>query len=162
MAPRDVRYNVQPCSTLFNQCSTHMGQLRPSMAKYYQIWPKMAYLGAPWDPWDHFRWVQRGQTGPSICEVQCSTLFNRCSTQIGQLGPSMAKYCQVWPKMAVFGGPLRPQGPFSMGPKGSNWSLHMWDTMFNPLEPVFNPNRAGLPLAKYCQKWPIFGHNFVP
>ena len=69
--------------------------------------------------------------------------------------------------MAVFGGPLRPQGPFSMGSKGLNWSLHMWNTMFNPVQPVFNPNRAARPV--YGQIFPnmakngrFFGHNFVP
>ena len=62
----------------------------PNIAKYGRKW---SFLGAPCDPRDHFRWVQRGRTGPPICEIQCSTLFNRCSTQIGQLGPSMAKYC---------------------------------------------------------------------
>ena len=145
-----------------------MGQLGPPMAEYYQIWPNMAYWGAPWDTWDHIRWVERGGTGPSRWKIQlqCSILFNQCSTKIGQLGPSMAKYCQILPNMARkgrFGGPLRPEGAFAMGPKGSNWSLHMWDTMCNPVQLVFNPNRAARPV--YGQIWPemvVFGHNFVP
>ena len=112
LVPPDVRCNVQPCSTsaVFNP----NGSARPA---YDQILSNMAkngrFLGPPETPRINFggsKWVK---------------LFNRCSTQIGQLGLSMAKYCQEWPKMAVFGGPLRPQGPFSMGPKGLNWSLYM-------------------------------------
>ena len=144
--------------TMFNLVQPVFNPFGAARTAYGEILPNMAIndlFGASWDPWDHFRWVQRGRTGPSIGEIQCSTLFNRCSTQIGQLRPSIAKYCQLWPKMAVFGGPLGPLGPFSIGPKGSNWPFHMWDTMFNPVQLVFNPNRAvRLSIAKYCQIWP--------
>ena len=85
------------CSTLFIQCSTQIGQLGPSVAKFCQIWPEIAVLGAPETTRDHFWWVQRGATGPPICEVQCSTLLNRCLTQIGQLRPlKVSQWCQTW------------------------------------------------------------------
>ena len=146
--------------TMFNLIQLVFNPFGAARTAYGEILPNMAIndlFGASWDPWDHFRWVQRGRTGPSIGEIQCSTLFNRCSTQIGQLRPSIAKYCQLWPKMAVFGGPGWPQGPFLMGPKGLNWSLHMWDTMFNPVQPVFNPNRAARPV--YGQILPNMAKN---
>ena len=147
----DTLFNlVQPVFNPNWAARTTYGQILPNMAK-------MAYLGAHWDPWDHFRWDERGWTGPSRCKIQCSTLFNQCSTQMGQLGSSMVKYYQIWPKMAVFGGPLRPQGPFLMGPKGLNWSFHMWNTMFNPVQLVFNPNRAARPV--YGQILPNMAKN---
>ena len=73
------------------------------------------------------------------------------------------------PKTAVFGGlfnrrstrrfwgPLVTPGTILMGPKGSNWSSHMWDTMFNPVQPVFNPNRAARPV--YGQILPNMAKN---
>ena len=76
---------------------------------------------APETPQDHFRWVQRGPSGPPICEIKCSTLFN-------PNGAARTAYGQILPNRDIngrFGGPLRPPGQFSMGPKGCNWSLHM-------------------------------------
>ena len=68
------------------------GSARPV---YDQILPNMAKNGRFWGPPE----TPRINFGGS----KWVKLFNRCSTQIGQLGPSMAKYFQIWPKMAFFG-----------------------------------------------------------
>ena len=65
----DVFDNVQPCSTLFNQCSTHLGSLGLSMANYGHIWPKRVILGGSGAPQCHFWGVKRVQTDPPRCEV---------------------------------------------------------------------------------------------
>ena len=43
-----------------------------------------------------------GQTDPPGCEIQCSTMFNQCSTHLRLLGLLMAKYGHFGPKKAVF------------------------------------------------------------
>ena len=37
---------------------------------------------------------------------------------------------------------MDPPGPFLVGPKGSTWPPEMLDTMFNLVQPVFNPYGA--------------------
>merc|ERR1712020_877759 len=78
------------CSTMFNQCSTNLGQLGSPMAMLGQIWPEMAILGTSKAPQGHFWGVQSGPSGPPRCGLQCSTKFNQCSTNLGQLGSPMA------------------------------------------------------------------------
>ena len=76
-------------------------------------------------------------------------MFNPVQPVFNQNRSARPVYGQILPNMAInglFGGPLRPQGPFSMGPKWSNWSLHMRDTMLNPVQPVFNRNRSSRPV----------------
>ena len=48
--PLDVFDNVQPCSTMFNQCSTHLHLLGLLMAKYGHFGPKKAVFERFWGP----------------------------------------------------------------------------------------------------------------
>ena len=131
--------------------SAIFGAKYPITANYGQITHKIVICGFGGPSGTRgaiFNKILWGPTGPPICEIQCSTLFNRCSTQIGQLGLPRAKYFQTWQD---------PKGPFSMGPKGSNWSLHMWDTIFNPVQPVSNPNRPAR--TAYGQVLPSMAKN---
>ena len=58
----------------------------PEIARYSYFW---ARLGGP--------------NEPPRCEIQCSTMFNQCSTHLGLLGPPMANYGIFRQKMAIFG-----------------------------------------------------------
>ena len=105
------------CETLFNPVQPLFNPKRAALPACGQILTNIAknnLLGALETPGGHFRWVQRGSSGPSICEIQCSTLLKRCSTQIEQLGSPMAEYGQ---KM-TFWGPLETPGTIFDGSKG--------------------------------------------
>ena len=87
-----------------------VGEGKAAMAKYGQIWLKNGCFRGPLMPSRVILVGQRGPSGPPRCRIQCSTVFNRCSTNLRQVGPLMAKYGQIWPNMAKngrFGGPLR-------------------------------------------------------
>ena len=60
----DVFDNVQPCSTLFNQCSTHLGWLGPPMAKYGHFGQKMAVFGRFQGPYVTFPGGLKGSIRP--------------------------------------------------------------------------------------------------
>ena len=58
----------------------------------------MMMIVVVWGPPETPRTIFDGSKGVELvptCETQCSTLFNRCSTQIG-LWPNIAKYGQKW------------------------------------------------------------------
>ena len=84
----------------------------PSKPKWVEHWLNMVEHcqthpgGSVWAfraPKCHFLGAKRVQTHPPRCEIQCSTMFNQCSTHLGLLGPPMAKYGHFGPKMAIFG-----------------------------------------------------------
>ena len=96
--PPDVRYNVQPCST----------NVQPIWGSWNHLWPNMAILGPNWAfsgpsgaPEGHFYGGKKVPTDPPGCEIQCSTVFNQCSTHLRQLEPLMAKYGNFGPKLAI-------------------------------------------------------------
>ena len=117
LTPLDVKYNVQPCST----------NVQPNWGRWDCIWPNMTFFGQKRSflrgsgaPKWHF-WGAKGvQTHPPRCEVQCSTMFNQCSTQLGSLGLPMAQYGIFWPKKVIFGGFWGPKMPFLGGQRGPN------------------------------------------
>ena len=67
-------------------------------------------------------------------------------------------YGQIWPfrvKKDVFGRFWGPPVTFPGGLKGSNWPPRMWNTMFNHVQPMFNP--SGPAGTAYGQLWPFLG-----
>ena len=118
------------CSTMFNRCSTHLWLLGLHMAKYGHLGHKRPFSGTSGAPKWCFRVVKKAQTDPLGCEVQCSTLFNQCSTHLRLLGLHMAKNSHFGPKKAVFGDFWRPKKMFPGGLNGPNWPPWMWSTMF--------------------------------
>ena len=71
--------------------------------RYSQIWLKDGCFRGPLMPSRVILVGQRGPSGPPRCGIQCSTVFNRFSTNLRQVRPLMAKYGQKWLKMAVLG-----------------------------------------------------------
>ena len=63
------------------------------------------------------------------------------------------KYGHFGPKRPVFGRFWGPPVTFPGGLKGSNWPPRMWNTMFNHVQPMFNP--FGLAGTAYGQIWPF-------
>ena len=100
LTPPDVKYNVQPCSTNVQPIWGCWDCLWPNMAIFGQ---KRSFLGGSGAPKCHFFGAKRVQTHPPGCEVQCSTMFNQCSTHLGSLGLPMAQHSHFEPKNAVFG-----------------------------------------------------------
>ena len=80
------------CSTMSNQSSTYLGSLGLPMAQYGNF---RSFLGGSGTPKCHFWGAKRFQTDPPRCEVQCSTLFNQCSTHLWSLGLPMANYGHI-------------------------------------------------------------------
>ena len=74
-------------------------------------------------------------------------------------------YGQIWQfraKIGHFWGLLGPPGPFSWRQKGPKWSSWMWNTMFNHVQPMFNPFEAAE--AAQGQIWPFWvkrGHKMA-
>ena len=103
-----------------------VGEGKAAMAKYCQIWLKNGCFRGPLMPSRVILVGQRGPSGPPRCGIQCSTVFNQCSTNLRQVRPLMAKYGQKWLKMAKngrFGGPLRPPRVILVSAKGSKWPI---------------------------------------
>ena len=79
-----------------------------------------------------------------------------------QLETLMARYGNFGPKMVTFGASWGPPGPFSWRQKGPKWSSWMWNTMFNHVQPMFNPFEAAE--AAQGQIWPFWvkrGHKMA-
>ena len=60
----------------------------------------------------------------------------------------------LWPNMPIsghFGGVLGPQSDIFGGKKFPNWPSQMWSTMFNLVQPMFNP--VGVARTAYGQLW---------
>ena len=89
---------------------------------YGPIWQFPVIFGGSGTPKCHFWGAKRFQTDPPRCEVQCSTLFNQCSTHLWSLGLPMANYGHIWPKRVILGGSGAPQCHF-WGQKGSKLTL---------------------------------------
>ena len=102
--PHDVRYNVQPCSTWF-------GWLGLPMARRQNF-------GGFWGPLGTFSWGKKGPTDHPRSEIQCSTQFDPCSTNLRQPEPLMANVAIFWPKLVTLG-PFGPPRAISGGPKRS-------------------------------------------
>ena len=113
--PPDVKYNVQPCSTNVQPIWGCWDCLWPNMSIFGQ---KRSFLGGSGAPKCHFLGAKRVQTHPPGCEIQCSTMFNQCSTHLGFPGLPMANYGHFGPKKAVLGSSGAPIDIFS-GPIGS-------------------------------------------
>ena len=67
--------------------------------------------------------------GPSRCEISFSILFIQYPTHLGQLGPPMGNYGQIWLKMAILGAFQRPKGHF--------WWIHKGSAQMGPLQTKF-------------------------
>ena len=129
--------------------SMSLGLLGLPMAQYGNF---RSFLGGSGTPKCHFWGAKRFQTDPPRCEVQCSTLFNQCSTHLWSLGLPMANYGHIWPKRVILGGFWGPPVPFLGGKKGPNWPPQMWSIMFNLVQPMFIP--FGVARTAYGQIWP--------
>ena len=124
----DIIFNlVHPVSNSFGAARTTYGQTWPNMTKN-------GHFGGHLGPPGPFGRVQRDPIGPSRCEISFSILFIQYPTHLGQLGPPMGNYGQIWLKMAVLGAFLGPQGHFWWTHKGPTdplgWKIHC-STMFN-------------------------------
>ena len=71
------------------------------MAQYGHFEQKKVILGGSGAPKCNFLGAKGVQTHPPRCEVQCSTMFNQCSTHLGSLGLPMAQYGHFEPKNAI-------------------------------------------------------------
>ena len=110
----------------------------------------------------HFHGGKRVPNDPPGREIQCSTVFNQCSTHLRQLEPLMAKYGNFGPKLGIFGAIWGTRGPFFWGQKGSIRPPRMWNTMFNRVQPMFNPfEAAGTTYGQIWQFWAEIGHKMA-
>ena len=76
-----VGYNVQPVFNQFEADRAANGQIRPNMARNGCFGgplrpPRVILVGAKGSQWP-----------PPRCGLQCSTVFNQCSTNLRQVGP---------------------------------------------------------------------------
>ena len=131
-------------------------QKRPFLAQNCNIWPYAFSatpngLGISWT-WLNIIFHIRG-VGYDHLE-QCSTMLNQCSSHLWSLGLPMAEYGHFGPKRVIFGGFWGPQMRFFWGEKGPNSSPQMWSTMFNHVQPMFNP--FGVAGTAYGQIWPFW------
>ena len=72
------------------------------------LWPDMAISGQNWSllgppgaPHGHFHGGKRVPNDPPGCEIQCSTMFNQCSTHLRPLRLPKAKYDHFESKGAI-------------------------------------------------------------
>ena len=132
----DVSKGVHPApqmwDTMFNLVQAVPNQFEIARTAYWQIWPNMTkngHFGGLLGPPGPFGRVQRDPIGPSKCEISFSILFIQYPTHLGQLGPPMGIYGQIWLKMAVLGAFQGPQGHF--------WWTHKGLAQMGPLQTKF-------------------------
>ena len=111
------RCEVQ-CSTMFSQCSTHLGLLGLPMAEYGHLWPKRVIFGGFWGPQMPFFF---GQKRPKLTPPDVKYNVQPGSTNVQ---PIWGRWdCPIWQFLAKkghFWGFLGPQIPFFGGKKGPN------------------------------------------
>ena len=67
-------------------------------------------------------------------------------------GVAGTAYGPIWQFPVIFGGFWDPKVPFLGGKKVPNWPPQMWSTMFNIVQPMFNPFVVAR--TAYGQLWP--------
>ena len=67
-------------------------------------------------------------------------------------GVTGTAYGPIWQFPVIFGGFWDPKVPFLGGKKVPNWPPQMWSTMFNIVQPMFNPFVVAR--TAYGQLWP--------
>ena len=125
----------------------------------------LAIIGHFWGllgPPGPFSWGQKGPNWPSW---MWDTLFNCVQPMFNPFEAAGTTYGQIWQflaEMAIFGAVWGPPGPFSWGQKGPNWPPQMWNTMFNRVQPMFNPfEAAGTILSDLWPEMAIFSSFLV-
>ena len=88
---------VWQCSTMFNQCSTHLGLRGLPMAKYGHFGSKKAVFGHFWGPPLTF---PGGLKGPNWPPRKWRTLSNPVHPMFNQFGVAGTAYGQIWPFLA--------------------------------------------------------------
>ena len=142
--------SVRPCSTNVQPIWGCWDCLWPNMAIYGQ---KGSFLRGSGAPKCHFLGAKRVQTHPPRWEVQCSTMFNRCSTNLGLLGlliallPNIAIFGQ---KKVIFGGFWAPKSHFLGAKRAQTHPPRcgvQCSTMFNQCS--IHLGSLGLPVPQY-------------
>ena len=126
-----------------------VGEGKAAMAKYCQIQLKDGCFRGPLMPSRVILVGHRGPSGPPRCGIQCSTVFNRCSTNLRQVGPLMAKYGRKWLKLPLQGPSEAPHGHFGgwKGVQVAHPSCGLQcSTRFNQCSTKLR--QLGLPMAK--------------
>ena len=145
--------------TIWNTRKVFLGpnsaQKQPFLAQNCHIWPYAFSatpngLGISWT-WLNIIFHIRGVSYDHL--EQCSTMLNQCSSHLWSLGLPMAEYGNFWPKKGHFWGVLGPQNAIFLGLKGPNSPPQIRSTMFNHVQPMFNP--FGVAGTAYGPIWPF-------
>ena len=93
---RGVSYDhLEQCSTMFNQCSSHLGSLGLPMAEYGHFWPKKGHFWGVLGPPNAIFW---GQKGSKLTPPDVKYNVQPCSTNVQ---PIWGRWDCLWPNMAI-------------------------------------------------------------
>jgi len=135
----DPPEGVWQCSTLFNQRSTHLCLLEGSMVKKLHFWAKKGHF---WRLWGPPATLFGDPKGPNWPPWVCLTMFNLVQLKFNPFGSAKGVYGQEYAVLGQNGHFRRFQGPpvtLFEGPKGPNRPPWVCLTMFNLVQPMFNP-----------------------
>ena len=131
------------CLTMFNHIQPMFNPFGLAGTAYGQIWPfwvkKGRFRALLRPPSDISGWSKRLKLTPPGCEIQCSTMFNQCSTQLGLLGLPMAKYGHFGVKKGRFRALLRPPTDISGWAKRPKLTPPEVENIIQPCSPNVQP-----------------------
>jgi len=139
MVQTDPPEGVWQCSTLFNQRSTHLCLLEASMVKKLHFWAQKGHF---WRLWSPPATLFGDPKGPNWPPWVCLTMFNLVQLKFNPFGFAKGVYGQEYAVLGQNGHFRRFQGPpvtLFEGPKGPNRPPWVFLTMFNLVQPMFNP-----------------------